>query len=60
MLSLPKQIPIQLLLCKICLTQPGTAFVVSQMKKACLKQPQKTLSSEEMQSKLSKCSMLAR
>ena len=41
MLSLPKQIPIQLLLYKMttCLSQPATTFFVSQMKKNCLKQP---------------------
>ena len=35
MLSLPKQIPTQLLLCKTttCLMQPATTFFVSQMKK---------------------------
>ena len=35
MLSLPKQIPAQLLLCKTttCLMQPATTFFVSQMKK---------------------------
>ena len=53
MLSLPKQIPIQLLLCKAtnCLTWPATTIFVSQMKKACLKQQLKTSSTEEMQNK---------
>ena len=48
MLSLPKQIPVQSLLCKTttCLTRPVTTFFVFQMKKASLKQPLKTLSSE--------------
>ena len=36
-----------------CLTQPATTFFcLSNEKKACLKQPQKVLSSEEMQNKL--------
>ena len=41
MLSPPKQIPVQLLLYNttFCLMQPVTLFFVSQMKKACLKQP---------------------
>ena len=53
MLSPPKQIPIQSLLCKTttCLTRPATTFLVSQTKKACLKQPLKALSSKEMQNK---------
>ena len=39
-LSLPKEIPIQLLLYKTttCLTRPATTFFVSQVKKTCLKQ----------------------
>ena len=51
-LSLPKPIPIQSLLCKtaICLMQP-TTFFCSEMKKAHLKQPLKTLSSKEMWNK---------
>ena len=51
--SLPKQSPIQSLLYKMttCLTWPVTNFLVSQMKKTCLKQPLKTLSREEMQNK---------
>ena len=53
MQSSPKQIPVQLLLCKMItsLTQPATTFIVSQMKKVCLKQPVKALSSKEMQNK---------
>ena len=41
MLNLPLQIPIQSLLYKttICLTGPATNFLVSQMKKNCIKQP---------------------
>ena len=39
MQTLPKQVPIQLLLYKttICLTRPATTFLVPQMKKTCLK-----------------------
>ena len=50
MLSPPHQIPEQLLLYKTttCLTWPATTFFVSQMKKAYLKQPLKSLSSKEM------------
>ena len=54
MVSLPQQIPIRPLLYKIttCLTQPATTFFVSQMKKKTyLKQPYKTLPSEEMENK---------
>ena len=51
MLSLPKQIPLQSLLCKTSLTWPATTFVVSQMKNVCLKQPLKSLSSEKMRNK---------
>ena len=41
MLSLPKQIPVQLLLYKMatCLTQPATIFLSPKWKKAYLKQP---------------------
>ena len=44
---------VQLLLCKMItsLTQPATTCIVSQMKKVCLKQPVKALSSKEMQNK---------
>ena len=50
MLSLPKQIPVQSLLYKTttCLTRPVNTFLSTKWKKVCLKQPLKTLSSEEM------------
>ena len=53
MLSLPKQMPVQSLLYKTTtrLTRPATTFFDSQMEKACLKQPLKTLSSKEMRNK---------
>ena len=51
MLGPPKQIPVQSLLCKMAtsLMRPVTTFLSSKWNKACLKQPLKTLSSEEMQ-----------
>ena len=53
MLNLLRQIPMQLLLCKTtnCLRQPATTFLSPKWKKACLKQPLKTLFSKEMRNK---------
>ena len=47
-LSLPKQIPIQLLLYKttICLTQPATTFLSPKWKKTCLKQSLQTFTQQ--------------